>query len=52
MSDLKVEKTLDLKNFVIVGFYGGWFAPAPDGSPLMLRNAGTTDVYALDWEEP
>jgi hypothetical protein len=43
---------VDLKNFVTVGFYGSWFAVAPDDSPIMLRNAGTQDVYALDWEEP
>jgi hypothetical protein len=23
---------------------------APDDSPLLLRNVGTQDVYALDWE--
>ena len=51
LSDRHIEKVLDLKNFVTVGTYGGWFAPAPDGSPMMLRNAGTTDVYSLDWEE-
>ena len=27
-------------------------ALAPDDSPLLLRDAGTSDVYALDWEEP
>ncbi len=52
LSDRQIEKVLDLKNFVTVGAYGGWFAPALDGSPMMLRNSGTTDVYSLDWEEP
>jgi serine/threonine protein kinase/Tol biopolymer transport system component len=52
LSDRKIEKAVDLKNFVTTGFYGVWFASAPDGSPMMLRNAGTQDVYALDWEEP
>ena len=52
LSDRHVEKVLDLKNFVTVGAYGGWFGPGPDGSPLMLRNSGTTDVYSLDFEEP
>ena len=52
LSDHKTERIVDLKNFATVGFYGSWFAVAPDDSPIMLRNAGTQDVYALDWEEP
>jgi serine/threonine protein kinase len=52
MGDRTIEKAVDLKSFTTVGFYGGWFTGAPDGSPIMLRNAGTQDVYALDWEEP
>jgi Tol biopolymer transport system component len=52
LSDHKTERVLDLKNFATVGFYGSWFAVAADDSPIMLRNAGTQDVYALDWEEP
>jgi hypothetical protein len=52
LSAHKTERVVDLKNFVGVGYYGQWFAVAPDDSPIMLRNAGTQDVYALDWEEP
>jgi serine/threonine protein kinase/Tol biopolymer transport system component len=52
LSDHKTERVVDLKNFATVGFYESWFAVAPDDSPIMLRNAGTQDVYALDWEEP
>jgi len=52
LSDHKTERVVDLKNFAAVGFYGAWFAVAPDDSPIMLRSAGTQDVYALDWEEP
>jgi serine/threonine protein kinase len=52
MGDRTIEKAVDLKSFTIVGFYNGWFTGAPDGSPIMLRNAGTTDVYALDWDQP
>jgi eukaryotic-like serine/threonine-protein kinase len=52
LSDHKTERVVDLKNFATVGYYGNWFAVAPDDSPIMLRNAGTQDVYALDWEEP
>jgi len=52
LSDHKTERVVDLKNFVTVGYCGQWFAVAPDDSPIMLRNAGTQDVYSLDWEEP
>ena len=52
LSDHKTERVVDLKNFATAGYYGAWFAVAPDDSPIMLRNAGTQDVYALDWEEP
>jgi serine/threonine protein kinase/Tol biopolymer transport system component len=52
LSDHKTERVVDLKNFQTVGFYANWFGVAPDDSPIMLRNAGTQDVYALDWEEP
>ena len=52
LSDHAVEKIADLKNFVMSGTYGSWLSLAPDGSPLLLRDVGTTDVYSLDWEEP
>ncbi len=52
LSDHKTDRVVDLKNFAPVGYYGQWYAVAPDDSPIMLRNAGTQDVYSLDWEEP
>jgi len=52
ISDLRVERVADLKNVVTVGQIGSWFAPTPDGSIMLLRDAGTSDVYSLDWQEP
>lgn len=52
ISDHQIERAVDLKNFVMTGAYRSWFSLAPDGSPISLRDAGTTDVYSLDWEEP
>ena len=52
ISDHQIERAVDLKNFVMTGAYGSWFSLAPDGSPIALRDAGTSDVYSLDWEEP
>ena len=34
------------------GAYGIWFGLAPDDSPLLLRDVGTHEIYALDWEAP
>jgi Tol biopolymer transport system component len=53
LSDGKTERVADLKDFVYTGhFIDGWLSLAPDDSPLLFRDAGTSDVYALDWEEP
>jgi len=52
ISDHKAEKIVDLSNFTTGGRYGGWLGLDPDDSPLLLRDAGTQDVYALDWEAP
>ncbi len=52
ISDRKSEQVVDLKNFITTGRYGGWLALTPDDSPLLLRNTGTRDVYALDWDAP
>jgi hypothetical protein len=33
-------------------FFGPWLGLGPDDSPLVLKDIGTQDIYALDWEEP
>jgi len=52
LSDHRLEPVADLKKLVTVGRFNFWFAPTPAGSLLLLRDAGTTDVYSLDWQEP
>jgi Tol biopolymer transport system component len=52
LSDRKVERVADLKNFPITGYLGLWLGLAPGDSPLLLRDAGSHDIYALDWEAP
>jgi serine/threonine protein kinase len=52
ISSHKAERIIDLNDFITGGRYGGWLGLAPDDSPLLLRDAGTQDVYALDWEGP
>jgi hypothetical protein len=29
-----------------------WMGLAPDGSPVIVRDRSTSDIYALDWEAP
>ncbi|HEV2351484.1 MAG TPA: protein kinase [Terriglobia bacterium] len=52
ISDHKVERVADLKDLPITGYMGFWLGLTPDGSPLVLRDAGSQDIYALDWEAP
>ncbi len=50
--DGKADRIADLKDFVLTGLGGGAVSVAPDGSPLLLRDRGTQDIYALDWFQP
>lgn len=51
--DGKAERVADLKNFPFAGhFDDSSLSLTPDGAPLLFRDAGSSDVYALDWEEP
>ena len=48
--DRKLERVADLKNFRQAGFWSVWLGMAPDDSPLLLRDTGTQEIYALDWQ--
>ena len=50
--DRKLEHLADLKNFRQAGFFGYWLGMAADDSPLLLRDTGTQEIYALDWQAP
>jgi serine/threonine protein kinase/Tol biopolymer transport system component len=58
ISDRKLEEIKNLKDmqrlfgFRATGFFGSWWGLAPDGSPLLLRNAATQEIYALDVDLP
>ena len=52
LSDHKVERVADLKTFRQTGSFSIWLGLAPDDSPLLLRETGTQEIYALDWEAP
>ena len=47
-----VEEVVSLKDIKRAGVSGGyWFGLTPDDSPLILRDTGTQEIYALDWHE-
>jgi hypothetical protein len=46
--DRKLERVADLKNFHLTGNFGYWLGLAHDDSPLLLRDTGTQEIYALD----
>jgi serine/threonine protein kinase/Tol biopolymer transport system component len=50
LSDHKVERIADLKNFRQAGFFSIWLGLAPNDSPLLLRDTGTQEIYSLDWK--
>jgi Tol biopolymer transport system component len=52
ISDHKLEQVFSLKDFRQAPGWGQWVGVAPDDSPLLVRDAGTQDIYALNWEAP
>jgi Tol biopolymer transport system component len=53
--DHKLERIASLKDFrrAVTSFSNvTWSGLTPDGSPLLMRDTGTQEVYALDLESP
>jgi len=46
----KVERVVDLTGFGHTGIFDSWMGLDPDDAPLLLRDAGTDDLYALSLE--
>ncbi len=51
VSDGKTEQAVNISNFRLTGVWTSALSLAPDDSPILLRNAGTTDVYSIDLQE-
>jgi Tol biopolymer transport system component/DNA-binding winged helix-turn-helix (wHTH) protein len=51
VSDGVEERIVDLKGFRSTGAVGGWFGLDPEDTPLLIRDAGTADIYALTLEQ-
>ena len=46
------ERIVDLKEFRNMGWYAkGWLGLDPTDAPLLLRDAGTDEIYALTLEQ-
>jgi eukaryotic-like serine/threonine-protein kinase len=48
--DRKIERVAELKDFRQTGFWGVWLGITPDDAPLLLRDVGTQEIYALEWQ--
>ena len=53
ITDGKLEQIAELKNVQRAGgLFGPWSGLTPDDSPLVLRDNGSEEIYALEWQEP
>ena len=53
VADHKLERVASLKDFRrVVTPWISWSGLSPDGSPLLMRDIGSQEVYALDFEAP
>ncbi len=50
-SDGKTERVVDLEGFHLTGMDGVWMALDPEDLPMLLRDVGGVDIYALTLEE-
>ena len=49
----RLEPVADVSDIpLLTEAVGPWMGLAPDGSPLVVRDRSTRDLYALDWEAP
>jgi len=51
VADGFTSRLMELTRFTATGSWGAWSTIAPDGSLLLLRDLGGTDLYAIEWSE-
>jgi Tol biopolymer transport system component len=51
-ADRKAERVVDLKDIRTTGFYGVSLSLTPDDQPIVTRDIGTQEIFALDWQAP
>jgi len=47
----KAERVADLKDWHITGYFSFWMALDPTDAPMLLRDVGTDDIYALTLDQ-
>ncbi len=52
LSDHRLEQVVSLEHFHQANGWGDWMGIAPDNSIVMVENAGTQDIYALELKLP
>ena len=52
IADRKIERVADLRNLHTTGFYGSSLTLSPDDQPIVTRDIGSQQVFALDWQAP
>jgi serine/threonine protein kinase/Tol biopolymer transport system component len=53
ISDRKIEQLASLKDLRNApSVFGRWMGLAMDDSPMVLRDIGAQDIYALEWQAP
>ncbi|HEU0174932.1 MAG TPA: hypothetical protein VFV58_11770 [Blastocatellia bacterium] len=53
IDDRQIEQLAAFKDLrLAAGYTGTWIGWAPDDSPLVLRDTGIQDIYALEWQTP
>jgi len=53
IDDRQIEQLGAFKDLRLAeGYSGPWIGWAPDDSPLVLRDTGMQDIYALEWQTP
>jgi len=45
------ERVVDLKGFRYTGAFSDWMGLDPTDTPMLLRDVGTADIYALTLEQ-
>jgi hypothetical protein len=49
----RLETVAEVGDIPLVSWvHAPWMGLAPDGSPLVVRDRSTRDLYTLDWEAP
>jgi hypothetical protein len=48
----KPERIVDLKDIHTTGFYGLSLSLTPDDQPIVVRDSGSQEIFALNWQAP